>query len=118
MQIDSEETTKDVKETTEAKPEEASKQETTETKPEEAIEEKPKKLIIEVIQEKENLFLDRYEKRFRVLHNKEATPKMRDIKHNLAEVFKIDLDKIVVKDYITKTGKNTSVGEAHIYKEK
>ena len=115
MQIDSEETTKDV---TEAKPEEAAKQETTEAKPKEAIEEKPKKLIIEVIQEKENLFLDRYEKRFRVLHNKEATPKMRDIKHNLAEVLKIDLDKIIVKDYITKTGKNISVGEAHIYKEK
>jgi small subunit ribosomal protein S24e len=71
---------------------------------------------IKIISEKYNPLLKRKEVIFQVEHEQtRGTPPRFEIRNKLAEMLKIDLDRIYVKKLETKTGTMVALGEANAY---
>jgi ribosomal protein S24E len=71
---------------------------------------------VKVIDDRHNSLLKRREVAFEVEHDvHEGTPTRAELRKNLAEILKANIDLIFVKRAITKTGSLLTVGEANVY---
>lgn len=67
--------------------------------------------------EKSNLLLERKELTFIVDHQSQGTPKLTEIRANLASMFEVSEELIYVIKLDTSTGTNRTLGEAEIYEK-
>jgi len=71
---------------------------------------------VKVIDHHHNSLLKRREVAFEVEHNPhEGTPTRAELRKNLAEILKANIDLVFIKKAVTKTGSLLTVGEANIY---
>jgi ribosomal protein S24E len=71
---------------------------------------------VKVVDNRRNSLLKRREVTFEADHDPhEGTPTRAELKKNLAEILKANIDLIFIKKAVTKTGSLLTVGEANIY---
>ena len=71
---------------------------------------------VKVIDHHHNSLLKRREVTFEVEHaTHEGTPTRAELRKNLAEILKANIDLIFIKKAVTKTGSLFTVGEANVY---
>jgi ribosomal protein S24E len=71
---------------------------------------------VKVIDHHHNSLLKRREVTFEVEHDPhEGTPTRAELRKNLAEILKANIDLIFIKKAVTKTGSLLTVGEANVY---
>jgi len=71
---------------------------------------------IEVVEKMDNKLLNRMEVRFRVVHTGKKTPERELVKNDLAEMFKVKKEQVIVDHIKTKFGVQESIGYAKVYK--
>ncbi|MCD6468168.1 MAG: hypothetical protein J7L32_02510 [Thermoplasmata archaeon] len=71
---------------------------------------------IEVVEKMDNKLLNRTEVRFRVVHTGKKTPERELVKNDLAEMFKVKKEQVIVDHIKTKFGVQESIGYAKVYK--
>lgn len=62
-----------------------------------------------------NPLLERREIKFLVKHPRQPTPARFNVRQALREKFNVDLDRVIVIRFFSKTGLNVSEGICHIY---
>ena len=70
---------------------------------------------IEIIEQKRNELLKRFEVKFRIDHEKEGTPTRMQVRRSLASILDVNEERIYIKKIETKTGMTTSIGRANVY---
>jgi len=68
---------------------------------------------IELISTKKNPLLARMETDFKV--EQPSTPTRLDARNQIAELFKVDPDRVYILKLETRTGTQTTIGKAHVY---
>ncbi|MBR9689308.1 MAG: hypothetical protein GOV01_00190 [Candidatus Altiarchaeota archaeon] len=71
-----------------------------------------------IISDNTNPLLSRREVEFQVIHDGGATPRKIDVAGLLSAKLNTSLDKMVIEDYTTHFGKNTSEGICFVYEDK
>ena len=74
-------------------------------------------MSIEVLKEKENVYLGRKELDIEVKHSGSTPPKS-EIMKELASKYSVPEENVILDYIVTKKGTRTAVGKAKIYKEK
>jgi ribosomal protein S24E len=72
-------------------------------------------LKISIVSTKINPMLKRREIRFRL--EEDLTPSRTDVRREITVLEKTDLEKVWIRELITKKGTNVTLGLAHIYDE-
>lgn len=71
---------------------------------------------VKVTAQQHNSLLNRKEVTFEAAHElHEGTPTRAELRKNLAEILKANIDLIFIERAVTKTGSTLTVGEAHVY---
>jgi len=70
---------------------------------------------IEVVEVRENKLIGRREVTLRVEHFGKGTPKRLEMREKIAELFKVPLDSVYVRNIKTEYGMNVTWVTAHIY---
>lgn len=71
---------------------------------------------VKVTAQQHNPLLKRKEVTFEAAHElHEGTPTRTELRKNLAEILKANIDLIFIERAVTKTGSTLTVGEAHVY---
>jgi len=73
---------------------------------------------IKVVKEKDNLFFKRKDLILDVTHEGGPTPKIEDLKKEIADKYKVDVSQVIVGYIMTKRGLNKSTAKIRILKEK
>jgi ribosomal protein S24E len=74
------------------------------------------KMKVKVVDHHRNSLLQRREVTFEVEHDPhEGTPTRAELKKNLAEILKANIDLVFIEKAVTKTGSLLTVGEANVY---
>ncbi len=73
---------------------------------------------VKILKEDENKLFGRIDVRFEVVHEGEATPKLVDIRHAVAEKLGGMTNATVIDSMNTLFGIGRSIGEARVYKKK
>jgi len=73
---------------------------------------------IEMIEKKENVFLDRTDLKINIIHHNQPTPNKEEVENLIAKEFKSTPDHVLVDYIFSKTGIGESVVKAKIYKKK
>jgi ribosomal protein S24E len=73
---------------------------------------------IKIVKEKENPFFKRKDLVLDLVHRGQATPKIDDVKKELAERYKVDASQVVVEYIMTKSGLNESSAKVKILNER
>lgn len=71
---------------------------------------------IEVLSDQEDKLLERRQISFKVIHDKNETPKRIEIRKKLAETLNIDPETVFLRPLQQKYGRNEAGGTAFIYK--
>jgi len=72
-------------------------------------------LEIKVVEDKENVLLNRRELTLEIFHPGEGTPSRIDIRKYVAAKYNVELDRVYVIKLDTKTGTNKTIGYVRIY---
>jgi small subunit ribosomal protein S24e len=70
---------------------------------------------IKVVSNQRNELLKRNEVIFSVDHAEAGTPSHAEVKQKLAASLDVDMQKVIIKKYKTKTGSMMAEGEANVY---
>jgi small subunit ribosomal protein S24e len=71
---------------------------------------------VKIVSKEKNPLLKRKEVTFSIEHDKEgSTPTRGEVRNQLAEILKTDLELVYIKQFETKTGTLVAVGEANAY---
>jgi ribosomal protein S24E len=73
---------------------------------------------VEIVEKRENPFFSRNEIRFRVEHEREATPSREKIREEIAKALDIDKDRVILIRMRSHYGRGISEGEANVYQSK
>lgn len=71
---------------------------------------------IEVVEKRENKLLNRTEVRFKIIHTGQKTTERELVRSDLAEMFKVNKDRVIVDHIKSGFGVQESMGYAKIYK--
>ncbi len=73
-------------------------------------------LEVKIISEFDNVLLNRKEYLLEVLHPGSSTPSRKEVRAEIAKIFNVPLNRVIVRKISSRYGTNKAIVRVHIYK--